>query len=135
MKELTERAKRRVAIKEADLFWAKCKTFLLRQSTDKTRDGLEEIMKTAVGLSFRLWTQRSYLIREGRNLLGNLFDKKTKIWMASGLHTAELEEDEDCMNGKPILFIFHPAVILYGDSEGTDYSTRRILKKAVVWMG
>jgi hypothetical protein len=89
-------------------------------------------MTTATDLSSRLWTQRSYLAKE--DVLGQPFQKDNKIWAASGLHTAELSEDENALEGLPILMVLHPTVIAYGDSEGIDYSTKRILKKAVVWM-
>jgi hypothetical protein len=135
MKDMTERSRRRVAGKEADAFWARSKGFLERRDTGKMRDGLEEIMALAVNLSYRLWTQRSHLIRESRKILLQPYDRKNRAWTASGLHTADLDDDEKCMDGKPVLLVFHPAVILQGDSEGSDYNVRRILKKGVVWMG
>jgi hypothetical protein len=135
LKVITRAARRQAALDSGESFWGRCKCFLDRQNSDKTQEGLAEIMYSAVDLSFRLWTQRSYMTHEGHDLLTQPYSRKNKVLAASGLHTAELEEDEKCMDGQPILLVFHPAVILYGDSEGTDYSTRRILKKAVVWMG
>jgi hypothetical protein len=93
---------------------------------------LTVIMTTAADISCRLWTLRSYLAKE--HVLGEPFSKDSKVWTASGLHTAQLSEDEYSLEELPILMVVHPAVIAYGDSEGLNYSTKRILKKAVVWM-
>jgi hypothetical protein len=39
------------------------------------------------------------------------------------------------MDGKDILVVVHPAVTAMSSSDGSDTSTVRVLKKAVVWMG
>jgi hypothetical protein len=134
IKKTTKFAKSHFIRRAADTFLNSSSRFLKKGDTSKCERAFEDIISQAVDLSFSLWTQRSYLTKEGKRLLGEEFKRDHKTWVPSGLHTADLSDDEHCMDGLPVLMVFHPAVIAYGDSEGTDYSRTRILKQAVVWM-
>lgn len=132
MQQTTAIAKKSVASNRAKQFFTSCEPFLNSVDMVETHRLLLAIITTATDLSTKLWTQRSYLLKE--YVLRQPFHKDNKVWTPSGLHTAELDEDENALEGKTILMVLHPSVIAYGDSEGTNYATRRILKKAVVWM-
>lgn len=61
-----------------------------------------------------------------------MFSKETE---AHWLHDNDLEDDEAAFDGRPILLVTQPAIVAIGKSDGSDYSSRRNLKKAIVWMG
>lgn len=134
LKDMIRAARRHSAETFADMFFDRAKPFIKRAK--KIRGDLDEILQFASDLSFRLWTQRSCLtIEERRGLLNKPFSRDSSILTAHGFHNAELHDDESCLDGRPILLLCHPPVIMCGDSEGMDYTRRRVLKKAVVWMG
>jgi hypothetical protein len=133
---MTKEARRLIAEIFGDIFIDRANPFIKHIEKKKIRGDLDEILQFASDLSFRLWTQRSSLkIEEGRELLNKPFQRNSSTLAAHGFHSVELNDDESCLDEKPILLICHPPVIMCGDSEGMDYTRRRVLKKAVVWMG
>lgn len=57
------------------------------------------------------------------------------IFEAHRVHNRELDDNPTCLNGKTIRIVTHPAVIVRGLSDGSDYSQVSPWKAAVVWMG
>lgn len=96
---------------------------------------LREIFGKAVQVSTKLTTQRSSLMCKGLRSLPSKFDHNSKEMEAHWLHNNDLEDDEAAVDGKPILLVTQPAIVAIGKSDGSDYSSRRVLKKAIVWMG
>lgn len=64
------------------------------------------------------------------------FSACTEYLEEHALHRRELAADEYALDYKSIAVVVSPAVLAYGDHDGTDFSndTRHVLKKAVVWM-
>ncbi|KAI9866989.1 MAG: hypothetical protein M1813_000387 [Trichoglossum hirsutum] len=104
------------------------------------RDQLTDIATRAAELSYRLWTQRSQLSSLGIKELPKeggavRFSSNSDYLEHHPLHNLELHDDESCLDEKPVALVTHPAVVAYGNAEGSDYSTGKVWKKAVVWMG
>jgi hypothetical protein len=94
---------------------------------------LNKVVYPATELAFSLWTQRSYLsVKTMHDGLPRAFSNSSPYLEASSLHAAENEEN---LEGREILMVLFPALVMHGDSDGTDYSSVRILSPAVVWMG
>lgn len=96
---------------------------------------LREIFSKGVQISTKLTTQRSGLLCKGLESLPPNFDHNSKEMEAHWLHNNDLEDDEAAFDGRPILLVTQPAIVAIGKSDGSDYSSRRVLKKAIVWMG
>ena len=96
---------------------------------------LLKIVANAAELSEKLHVQRCRFFVAGLRNLPEKFDSTSRHMEAHSAHIVELEDDERCLDGRDILLVVHPEIIAYGSSDGTDASTVRVLKKAVVWMG
>jgi hypothetical protein len=99
------------------------------------RRQLEKIVEDLGEYAYRLWTQKSYISYLAMDKLPKTFDHIDGLLEAHPLHNNEIEDDEACLDGKDILIVSQPAIIAYGNLDGSDYSTETILRKAVVWMG
>jgi hypothetical protein len=102
---------------------------------DTMCDQLRGIMMSAAEVAEKLHAQRSYLAIDGRLSLPDKFNSSSLFMTAHSSLFPVMDEDEHCMDGKDILVVMHPAVTAMGSSDGSDTSTVRVLKKAVVWMG
>jgi hypothetical protein len=96
---------------------------------------LENIMMTAMEIAGKLGTQRSRLELGTMSNLPEKFDANSRDMQEHTYHHPELDDDEKYLDGKDVLLVVHPAVYAIGSSDGSDRTERRILKKAVVWMG
>ncbi|THZ27901.1 hypothetical protein D6C91_02095 [Aureobasidium pullulans] len=54
---------------------------------------------------------------------------------AHSLHFHVLENDEKALDGKEVLQVISPAVVVTGTADGNDYTRETVWAKAVVWMG
>lgn len=63
------------------------------------------------------------------------YDSKAKLLKAHSLHNAFLEDVETGLDGYPIRIVVHPALLVHGRSDGSNYESTRVWKEAVVWMG
>jgi hypothetical protein len=105
-------------------------------------DDLREIATRAADLAYRIWTQRSRMAKlDVHDLVAELATKKVLRFQAQSrflenhpLHRAKLEKDENALDGTFVAVVSHPAVVVFDDSEGQDYSKCKVWKKAVVWM-
>jgi hypothetical protein len=109
----------------------------LERKVDSLRafEFLKEMLIKAGEVSFKLWTQKSSVAVCWLEELPEIFWSDSDVMEAHRLHCEQLEEDDKSLDGGEILLVTHPAVILYGDSDGQSYAKKRVLKKAVVWMG
>ena len=135
MKQNVAEASQEVYAQTTSYFLRGCRKFLQYPVSKSAQERLKRIFQSAGELSLLLWTQRSYVSILGLKELPETFSSSNQYLSAHTLHARELDEDEACLDGLKILFVLHPAVVAVGDSEGADYGTVRILKKAVVWMG
>ncbi|ORY07256.1 hypothetical protein BCR34DRAFT_590331 [Clohesyomyces aquaticus] len=111
-------------------------------SDDSRIKELDDILRRAARLSYRLWTQKTRIIILGISQLGldngdgvSRFSNGAELVQHHAYHNVELARDDRCLNGKPIAIMTHPAVIVYGDSSGENYSSYKVWKKAETWMG
>jgi hypothetical protein len=105
------------------------------EARTELRKALIGIMQTAARFSSALDTQKSYLRCEGLSELPGTFDHQSEDMEAFSGHLADLDDEPTCLDGKAILLVIQPAVVLIGMNDGSDYKWRRVLKKAIVWMG
>lgn len=94
-----------------------------------------QILAKACHISKNVGTQRSGIECQGLLSLPKNFNHRSKDMEAHQLHNGELEDDDKALDGKPILLVTQPAIIAIGRSDGSDYCAKRVLKKAIVWMG
>lgn len=107
---------------------------------DRRQQQLEEISVRATDISFKLWTQKTQLqslaVDDLPQKKGAVrFSSRSDLLEHHNLHLLQLDDDETCLDGSRVVLVTHPAVVAYGNAEGSDYGTQRIWKKAVVWMG
>jgi hypothetical protein len=134
MKEAMQTARMRLAHELADGFLRRAKPFLHIKEPDAVRSSLETIMLKATAMSFQLWTQRSYLDVQGLPSFREHFSITNRKMKPCAFHSQQLDQDERSLEGTKVQLVFHPAVLMRGNSEGSDFTTYRILKQAVVWV-
>ena len=111
-------------------------TKLLRDTEDggKTRwDELAKIVRQVVFLCTRLGTQRTnFRVERPACLLGKEFRADSDNMEAHRLH--RLGYDDTRLDGSKIGIVVHPAITAWGDNDGENYDSSRVLSKAVVWV-
>jgi hypothetical protein len=110
-------------------------TLVASQDASVVVQQLNDILAKAAKTSAKLYAQRSGLFIQSISELPKTFEANSSYMEPHMLHHRDLEDNEDCLNGQRILLVTQPAVIAIGNSDGSDYTVRRVLKKAVVWMG
>jgi hypothetical protein len=115
-------------------FIGQVKILLTDPSSKETLDELTDIMSKALDISRKLNTQRSGLRCDRAPDLAATFDHTSDMMEAHSLHNKELADDEAALDGKAIILVMQPAIVAIGKSDGSDYSIRRVLRKAVVLM-
>lgn len=96
---------------------------------DDTRgalSALESILGEAAELSWNLWTRKARLKSELPGL--GEFEYHP-------LHLRELDDDPEALDGRDMVVLCDAAITLRGTAEGQDFHQRRVVKKAVIWMG
>ncbi|KXT06354.1 hypothetical protein AC578_9129 [Pseudocercospora eumusae] len=102
-------------------------------------DALMMLMRDAAKLSWSLLTRKSRIDMAD----GFLVTEEDKIFYhadssnleAHSQHRKALQEDRNAMNGRKVFMLTRPAVMLAGDADGQNYNQKRVLMKAVGWMG
>jgi hypothetical protein len=102
---------------------------------EHARQQFRDIITTAVDVTTKLHLQRGRLGWVSRPHLPAAFDSSSQLMEAHTWHHRELDDDEKCLDGKPVLMVTQPAIVIAGASDGSDTKIRRVLRKAVVWMG
>jgi hypothetical protein len=80
---------------------------LLESTADCANRKLLDIFEKAADLSYKLWTQRSYI---HLRLPENPFYWNSKDTEAHGLHWGVLDDDDKCPDGKQWVLVTHPIV-------------------------
>lgn len=134
LKNMTLSAREKVASRMAKEFVALVQSFLDKDNLEQLE---KKVMRPAAELAYQLFTQKSCLqyktIREGDDdySLPATFSTTSTLMEPSSVH---LGEDEEVLDGRLIALVLFPALVMRGDSEGTDYKRCRILKKAILWL-
>ncbi|CAG8225965.1 unnamed protein product [Penicillium salamii] len=137
-KNRTEMAREAAANSLMEAFLKNSATLPISSSaSERTAVGeLRQIFVTAAHLSYRLWLRKSYLeVQTMEKIPANYNRQNLELLRAHSLHTAFLEKDEAGLNDCLIRVVVHPALIVHGSSDGTNYEKTRVWKEAVVWMG
>jgi hypothetical protein len=97
---------------------------------------LHKIFNEAGELSYYIGTQKVDLqVVRLENLPSSVFDHRNPVIEAHSSHRAQLDEDESLLDGHEIGQMLHPAIVVFGNSDGTNYDKMTIWKKAIVWIG
>lgn len=94
------------------------------------------IVNQACEIAYRLWTQKTaieVLNREGAQRTS--YSKEIDELELHIYHTRDIEENEQALEGKPIILFVHPIVLARGTYEGTDYDQAYVWKRGMVWLG
>lgn len=94
----------------------------------------KDIVDKAAEIGDKLNTQRSVLLCKDIHDLPEYFVSGSRHLEPHSIHNRDLDDDEKCLDGGRILLVTQPLVVAMGKSDGSDYSTERILRKAVVWV-
>ncbi|KAF2429184.1 hypothetical protein EJ08DRAFT_680145 [Tothia fuscella] len=120
----------------AEKFLCCARRFLRPDLPGNCREKLFNIFQAAGLLSFNLATQKGNVRQMTlANVRHAKFDAAKDVWTPHQLHYGDMHGNGKLLDGRPIILVAHPGLMVRGDSGGTDYSVRRWLKKATVWMG
>ena len=100
---------------------------------EEKKKELQAIYQQAGTLSYRLWTQRTYLQCTTLREMGRqTFDADNEYLTPHSL--VRYDDHEDQLKGRPITLIVHPLIQAFGTNEGKDYGSGRIWACAEVWL-
>jgi hypothetical protein len=100
---------------------------------EENKKELQAIYQQAGTLSYRLWTQRTYLQCVTLREMGRpTFDADDEYLTPHSL--VRYDDHEDQLKGKQITLIVHPLIQAFGTNEGKDYGSGRIWACAEVWL-
>jgi hypothetical protein len=122
----------------AGFFKSSAMRLLINKDEDQKamKTGLHEIFHEAGELSCYFGTQKVDLrVARLDSLPSLVFDHRNLYIEAHASHRAQLDEDESSLDGHEIRQMLHPTIVVFGNSDGTDYDKLTIWKKAIVWMG
>lgn len=94
---------------------------------------LEELIAEASALSHRLWTRKARVVMWRPEK--QWYSSQSEDVAAHPLHMGELDDDPNALEASEIVLVCSPAVWVHGTTEGKDFQAKRMIKKAVVWMG
>jgi len=94
-------------------------------------ESLNTVVKFAMEVSSRLWSRRSSLELRGLDSLScTPFSAESDLMKAHAIHKL-YDGDTEC-DGWRVGIVVHPAVVGFGNSDGTDYKAGRVWMKAEV---
>lgn len=97
------------------------------------RKELFEIIQAAGELFSFLWKQKVYIESRLEDYQGQAFKAASNQLEA---HPAlRLEDGDPRMDGSLIDLVVQPAILAWGNEEGTAYNESKVWAKAVVWLG
>lgn len=100
------------------------------------KESLHKIFNDSGELSYYIGTQKVDLrVVKLESLPSLVFNHWHPFIEAHSSHRAQLDEDESSLDGREICQMLHPAIVVFGNSDGTDYDKITTWKKAIVWMG
>jgi hypothetical protein len=106
-----------------------------KREEPSVRDDLATIISTAADLSYSLWTHKIDLSCQRLDQLGEIFKHDHGSMDTHQLHRKHVDDDPAFLDGLPIALVSHPALVRFGNEDGTDFSVTTVLKKAICWMG
>lgn len=112
-----------------------------RVNLEDVKSELEAIAVDITELSWSLWTRKQLfevwkwqdLKPEEDEYVELTYRPDAQSMKPHALHTAELTEDEDALNGNAAVLLCSPAVVAWGNADGGEYETEQVWRKAVVW--
>ncbi|KAF7188342.1 hypothetical protein HII31_10406 [Pseudocercospora fuligena] len=108
-------------------------------SLAEAEGALMMLLRDAAELSWRLLTRKSRIEMADWSLLTeekrNFYRADSNNLEAHSQHRKVLQEDSLAMDGSEVFMLTRPAVMLAGDADGQDYDQKRVLLRAVGWMG
>ena len=112
---------------------------LLRQvSAEARRQRYEElysIFRDAGELFAGLWTQKVWIktwdIEDLKDKRYSSRSKDMELDVSYGLSDA----NDSFLNGRRVQAVIQPAIVAYGNENGTNYDRHKVWSKAVVWVG
>lgn len=113
-----------------------------RSNLEQAKSGLDDIAIRTAELSGKLWTQKQRwtiwrwqdLKPIGAEYQELMYQSGAPNMQPHAFHNAELSEDGDALNGRAAVLLFQPAVVTWGNADGGDYESKKIWRKAVVWL-
>lgn len=103
----------------------------LLKSGPQAENELLKIVKDALEIAVELGIQKSQILLYGIQHLPDTFDHTSEMMEAHQMY-----EHPQALDGRRILIVTYPAILALGNSDGSGYSmNKRVLKKAVVWVG
>jgi hypothetical protein len=135
-KDATERAIHEACLQHAEKLLKTSYSLLIKDThADNMKKELEKLLLEAGDLSYHLWTQKVDIEYFSLKELPTNFDQKHEYLEEHPSQKAQVMENEASLDGKPIWLVVHPAVLAYGDSDGSNYDAFNVWKKATVWIG
>lgn len=128
----TNTAQKKASVRLANEFLDSAIVCLVSDPTrEETRSSLAELVLQAIKLSYLLWTQMIHLAPKFINnpMIGTTFEHNNPLVEPHRL----LNKYPDDLEGSPILLLTHPALMQHGNDDGTDFTVRSLLKKAIYW--
>lgn len=135
-KQTTNDARDKAALQFCDSFLQTgVKLMLKSPSSEAMEKALQTFGIRAAQISYSLWVQKKDLVCKPLADLPETFSYDHPLLEAHQLHNKHLNDNPARLDGLPILVVTHPAVLSFGNNEGSDYSVCSVLKKAICWMG
>ncbi|THZ94647.1 hypothetical protein D6C82_08168 [Aureobasidium pullulans] len=113
----------------------------LNPSTEAVAE-LANIFQAYADMAWSLWAQKWHIdVLRPAALNSKLqtqrleYRSNSPYMDAHSLHFHVLENDEKALDGKEVLQVISPAVVVTGTTDGSDYTRETVWAKAVVWMG
>lgn len=104
---------------------------------------LVPIVERVVGLAWQVWTRKaqlevvswSRLAHESTGGVDLAYASESDKMELHSMHGRDIDDDPNALDGYAVSIICSPAVVISGNAEGKDYDKKRVIKKAVVWIG
>ncbi|GIJ91445.1 hypothetical protein Asppvi_010410 [Aspergillus pseudoviridinutans] len=90
---------------------------------------LQKLYHRAGKLALSLWAQRASIKCYGLSQL-QTFSSSSPMMSAHRLH--QLDEDDECLDGRKVLACMQPAILAFGNESGENYETSKVWASAVV---
>lgn len=107
------------------------------ESANQMFQGLIPIIQQAVELAWQVWSRKARLDVFGcsERTAEIMYSSKSDMLELHALHGRDVDDDPQALDGKRVLLVCSPVVLLAGNADGKEYEKQRVVKKAVVWLG
>lgn len=93
---------------------------------------LHTIFKDCADLAKNLSVQKMQVDAVGLESLPSRYQSGSPYLQPHGLHVADLDDDPQALDGKRVILVVNPAIVVRGTTTGRDYEQSRVWKKATV---